>query len=214
MKCLNNLSISQLIKLSQRFGLKPQYKNPQKRAAALRRCLRAFWRNNPIGECSICWEQIRPKSLCVTPCAHLFCNTCLLPYIRETEKCPLCRAECSYTHLIHKMLKIPEIVALLKRLVNIPRREEWAEEQVAEEEQVAQEEEISVGEETRAVIYHINIYIIIQNNLEKIYSLAAICIATFFAYYYYLQFIKRGVQVFYLCINIFTIFFVIYYALT
>ena len=208
MKCLKKLSILQLVKLSQRFGLNPQYKNPRKRKAALIRCLREYWKINPIGECSICWEQIQPKKLCVTPCAHLFCAECLIPYVRQSEKCPLCRAECPYVYLINRMIRIPEIVSFLKTIINISRREQ--EEEHEQEEELGEEEE----EDTRSVIYHINIYIIIQRNFEHLNSFVTMFAAVFFAYYYYLLFLKQGIWIVYLFINVFSIFCFIYYMLT
>jgi hypothetical protein len=210
MKCLKNLSIIQLVKLSQRFDLNPQYKNPRKRKAALIRSLREYWKTNSIGECSICWEEIEPKKLCVTPCAHIFCFDCLIPYIRQSEKCPLCRAECSYAHILSKLFRIPELAIVLKRLINVSRQEEWIEE--VEEEEIEEEEE-SI-EETRTIIYHVNIYIIMQKNLENLHSFVTIFVAVFFSYYYYLLFLRKGLQLFNLCINVITIFWVIYYALS
>ena len=210
MKCLKNLSIIQLVKLSQRFGLNPQYKNPRKRKAALIRSLREYWKTNSIGECSICWEEIEPKKLCVTPCAHIFCFDCLIPYIRQSEKCPLCRAECSYAHILSKLFRIPGLAIVLKRLINVSRQEEWIEE--VEEEEIEEEEE-SI-EDDRTIIYHVNIYIIMQKNLERLHSFVTIFVAVFFSYYYYLLFLRKGLQLFNLCINVITIFWVIYYALS
>lgn len=211
MKCLKNLSVLQLVKMTQRFDLNPQYKNPRKRKAALIRSLCNYWKTNSIGECSICWEQIQPNKLCVTPCAHLFCLECLIPYIRHSEICPLCRSECSYTYIINRLFRKPEFARFLKRLINVSRQEEWTEEE-------------------DPVIYHVNIYIIMQNNLEFLYSFVTI----FFAYYLLFTPILnqysqmnglvtlcvfnekrcKGLQVFNLYINIITIFWVIYYTLS
>ena len=202
MKCLKTLSISQLVKLSQRFNLNPQYKNPRKRKAALIRSLRDYWKTNSIGECSICWEEIQPKKLCVTPCAHLFCNECLIPYVRESEKCPLCRAHCSYTYLVNKMFKVPELVAFLKTLINVPRREEWAEEVF--------EEPI---DDPPNIIYHINIYIVIQRGLENVHSFITIFFTIFAAYYFYLI-IRKGLHITCFCIHFATMFCILYYMVS
>ena len=206
MKCIRNLSISQLLKLSQRFDLNPQYKNPRKRKIALRRCLREYWKNHSIGECSICWEQIEPNKLCVTPCAHLFCNECLLPYVRQTEKCPLCRATCSYTNLLNKIIKIPEVIAFLKNLVEISQRELTEEEEPIEE---FVEEPI----EESHIIYHINIYLIAQRGLDNIYTCMTVFAAMFIAYYYYL-FLTRGLDRFVWCMNGAIMFGFIYYMMS
>ena len=163
-----------------------------------------------LGECSICWEEIEPKKLCVTPCAHIFCFDCLIPYIRQSEKCPLCRAECSYAHILSKLFRIPELAIVLKRLINVSRQEEWIEE--VEEEEIEEEEE-SI-EDDRTIIYHVNIYIIMQKNLENLHSFVTIFVAVFFSYYYYLLFLRKGLQLFNLCINVISIFWVIYYALS
>ena len=203
MKCIRNLSISQLLKLSQRFNLNPQYKNPRKRKAALRRCLREHWKNHSIGECSICWEQIEPNRLCVTPCAHLFCNECLLPYVRQTEKCPLCRATCSYTTLLNKIIKIPELIAFLKNLVEMSQRE------LTEEQEEFVEEPI----EESHMIYHINIYIIVQRGVDNIYTFMTVFFAMFIAYYYYL-FLRRGLYTFCLCMNVAIMIGFIYYMIS
>lgn len=197
MKCLKNLSISQLVKLSQRYQLKPQYKHPRKRGAALRRCLRHYWKTHPIEDCAICWEPIQPKHLCITPCAHLFCNKCLLPYVRQTEKCPLCRAHCSYTYLLNKMFKIPEIVAYLKSLLQ-------AHTPPVEEDPL---------EDREPVIYHINVYIIIQRGLDGLSSCLAMFVAVFFAYYCFL-FIRKGLHTFCLYMNYVTIGYLVYYLLS
>ena len=205
MKCIRNLSISQLLKLSQRFNLNPQYKNPRKRKTALRRCLRAYWRDHPIEECSICWEKIQPNKLCVTPCAHLFCNECLIPYVRQTEKCPLCRAECSYVHLLNKMFKKPELIAFLQTLMNVPQTEESLEESL--------EESIEESIEDNIITYHINIYISIQKTLETMWLVMVIFLVIFIAYYCYL-FIRKGLNIFCLSINFATIFCIICYMLS
>lgn len=197
MKCIRNLSIQQLIKLSQRYDLKPKYKNPRKRVSALRRCLRNYWRINPIGECSICWEEIRPNELFVTPCAHLFCNKCLLPHIRQCEQCPICRADCSYTYLLKKMILFPELLAFLKSLIAVPRVEE---EELIEDELVVEED---------PQIYNVSIYIIIQRGVDTVH----VFLTAFVAYYFYLLII-RGLKTIWLCMNIATIFYIVYYMLS
>jgi len=199
MKCLKNLSILQLVKLSQRFGLKPQYKNPRKRKAALVRSLRDYWRTNPIGECSICWENIQPNKLCVTPCAHLFCVECLIPYIRQSEKCPLCRAECSYASLINRMFRVPELVSFLKSIINVHRREEWAEEHVEEQEQ-----------EESLVVYHI---VIIQRSVDTVCSFLYVFFTVFLAYYFFLL-IRKGLQIAIVYMNFMIMSYSVYYMLT
>jgi len=201
MKCIRNLSIQQLIKLSQRYDLKPKYKNPRKRVSALRRCLRNYWRINPIGECSICWEEIRPNELFVTPCAHLFCNKCLLPHIRQCEQCPICRADCSYTYLLKKMILFPELLTFLKSLITVPH--------IVEEEELIEEQQLVVEEEPQINNVNINIYIIIQRGVDTVH----VFLTAFVAYYFYL-FIIKGIKTIWLCMNIATIFYIVYYMLS
>ena len=109
MNCIKTLTIAQLIKLAQRFGINPRYKNPRKRKMALKKALASYWRMNPIEDCAICWEPIHPDKLFITPCVHLFCGDCLLAHINITEKCPLCRADCSYTYVINKIYELPKL---------------------------------------------------------------------------------------------------------
>jgi hypothetical protein len=110
------------------------------------------------------------------------------------------------------MFKSPELIALLKQLVSLPQREHEGDgEGEGEEDENDQEQ---TAEETRIIIYHVNIYIIIQRSFEKIHTLTSVFIATFFAYYYYLHFIRRSIQSFYILINMITIFYVIYYGLS
>jgi hypothetical protein len=102
---LNRLTTSQLLKLINRYGLKAQYKNPQKRRMALIRELRAFWSKNPVEDCAICLDENSFDHMVITPCAHLFCDTCLIPYIRTKENCPMCRTHCSYIEVIGQLSK-------------------------------------------------------------------------------------------------------------
>lgn len=41
--------------------------------------------------CVICLDPIR--SLTLTPCGHLFCNACILTFIRQQNNCPTCRKQ-------------------------------------------------------------------------------------------------------------------------
>jgi len=102
---LNRLTTSQLLKLINRYDLKAQYKNPQKRRMALIRELRTYWSKNPVEDCAICLEENSFDHMVITQCAHLFCDTCLIPYIRTKEKCPMCRRHCSYIEVIGQLSK-------------------------------------------------------------------------------------------------------------
>jgi len=102
---LNRLTTSNLLELVNRYGLKPKYRNPQKRRMALIRELRAFWLQNPIEDCPICLEKNTFDNVVITHCAHLFCDVCLIPYIRTKESCPMCRAHCCYIGVISQLSK-------------------------------------------------------------------------------------------------------------
>lgn len=112
---LNTLRMKQLLLLSQRFDIKVEYKNPQKRKKALLMYIKKYLEIQPI-ECPICLEQIKYHSIISTRCAHLFCDGCLLTHVKIKESCPICRMECSYLYvcgnissdrikLIHEILR-------------------------------------------------------------------------------------------------------------
>ena len=112
---LNKLRMKQLLLLSQRFDIKVEYKNPQKRKRALLMYIKKYLEIQPI-ECPICLEQIKYHSIISTRCAHLFCDGCLLTHVKIKESCPICRMECSYLYvcgnissdrikLIHEILR-------------------------------------------------------------------------------------------------------------
>ena len=111
---LNKLRMKQLLLLSQRFDIKVEYKNPQKRKKALLMYIKKYLEIQPI-ECPICLEQIKYHSIISTRCVHLFCDGCLLAHVKITESCPICRMECSYLYVcanisIDRMKLIHEIL--------------------------------------------------------------------------------------------------------
>jgi hypothetical protein len=91
---MNRLTTSNLLDLINRYGIKSKYRNPQKRRAAFITSLRAFWLQNPLEDCAICLERNSFDHMIITPCAHMFCDTCVIPYIRIKENCPMCRNKC------------------------------------------------------------------------------------------------------------------------
>lgn len=42
-------------------------------------------------ECSICYEPMGDKNICVTECGHKFCLKCLLIAMDRNNTCPICR---------------------------------------------------------------------------------------------------------------------------
>eukprot|EP00181_Compsopogon_caeruleus_P001893 CAMPEP_0184683600 /NCGR_PEP_ID=MMETSP0312-20130426/11973_1 /TAXON_ID=31354 /ORGANISM="Compsopogon coeruleus, Strain SAG 36.94" /LENGTH=290 /DNA_ID=CAMNT_0027136065 /DNA_START=245 /DNA_END=1117 /DNA_ORIENTATION=- len=46
------------------------------------------------GECPVCREELSPgKEVMQMPCSHLFCTSCLEPWLRVNNTCPTCRFE-------------------------------------------------------------------------------------------------------------------------
>lgn len=45
--------------------------------------------------CIICFDEIPKNNVTVTPCMHVFCKDCIIPWIREYKNCPTCRANVS-----------------------------------------------------------------------------------------------------------------------
>ena len=43
-----------------------------------------------MAECPICFEKITYPS-CIKPCDHMFCNKCIVKWMRKHKSCPLCR---------------------------------------------------------------------------------------------------------------------------
>jgi len=41
--------------------------------------------------CPICMEPIEEGKTTVTPCAHVFCEPCITPWVRQHQRCPMCR---------------------------------------------------------------------------------------------------------------------------
>ena len=42
-------------------------------------------------KCCICFDTIGKTNVFVTECNHMFCGTCMLKHITESNLCPLCR---------------------------------------------------------------------------------------------------------------------------
>jgi hypothetical protein len=106
---------------------------------------------------------------------------------------------------LNKIIKIPELIAFLKNLVEISQRE------LTEEEEEEEEEEEPIEESQ--IIYHINIYLIAQRGLDNIYTCMTVFAAMFIAYYYYL-FLTRELDRFVWCMNGAIMFGFIYYMMS
>lgn len=45
-----------------------------------------------VKECPICYcEMNQYKNMCITPCEHMFCFTCIMLWTRTKNTCPVCR---------------------------------------------------------------------------------------------------------------------------
>jgi len=44
-----------------------------------------------VNPCPICMDTIAKGACAVTPCGHVFCNACILAWVRMHERCPMCR---------------------------------------------------------------------------------------------------------------------------
>lgn len=42
--------------------------------------------------CPICFDNIEPGAVTVTPCGHVYCQTCIAPWVERQGRCPTCRA--------------------------------------------------------------------------------------------------------------------------
>jgi hypothetical protein len=102
---------------------------------------------------------------------------------------------------LNKIIKIPEVIAFLKNLVEISQRE------------LTEEEEEEEPIEESQIIYYINIYVIVQRGLDNIYTCMTVFAAMFIAYYYYL-FLTRGLDRFVWCMNGAIMFGFIYYMIS
>ena len=47
-----------------------------------------------MAECPICFENITFPS-CIKPCNHMFCNKCIVKWMKKHKNCPLCRELCT-----------------------------------------------------------------------------------------------------------------------
>ncbi len=114
------LKIYHMVSFIERFKLKVQYNNPQRRYEVMSRVLTSYWKHNPLEECSICLEPGNFDIAVATPCGHVFCDACLIPHIRRKETCPNCREQCSYSSIlsqisIHRLLKLrPECTKIIE----------------------------------------------------------------------------------------------------
>lgn len=49
----------------------------------------------PVIECPVCYEEIVPENVRLTPCQHKFCHDCISHALKTKLSCPLCRENVS-----------------------------------------------------------------------------------------------------------------------
>ena len=133
---LDGLTMKQLLLLSQRYDMTPVYKNPQKRRRALFFQIKKYLEKQEI-ECAICLESIKYNTIIATPCAHLFCDSCLIRHIKNSEKCPICRVSCPYTYVVDHIFY--DRIPVLNKIIETDTIEDEEAHEYEESEQSEQE---------------------------------------------------------------------------
>lgn len=124
MDFIDRQSFSKILLFINRYDIIVEYNNPQKRKNAMKQSLYHYWSLITLcqknqEECAICYETISFDTCVATECAHLFCDICVLPYIRKTDSCPLCRSQCSYIDIWNQVTK--ERLQDIKRVI-VPKK--------------------------------------------------------------------------------------------
>ena len=100
---VKRLSMKQLILLTNRYCLETSYKNPQKRKESLQRGLKTFCKKGFVDECAICLDQISFETVIITPCAHMFCDICIISNLSKSTHCPMCRSILPYEYMFEQI---------------------------------------------------------------------------------------------------------------
>lgn len=106
---LKKLKTTQLIQLTTMFDSSSsstsvnRNRNRKKNRNFYINRLRLYWSNHAFDNCPICLDRIPLQSIIVSPCCHLFCDTCLITHLRINETCPVCRTPCSYIDMISQI---------------------------------------------------------------------------------------------------------------
>jgi hypothetical protein len=73
--------------------------------------------SNSNEECPICLESLITvdvknnndlQTICELPCQHCYCESCIMPWIKKSPKCPLCNQHMVYVWLKKNHLQIQE----------------------------------------------------------------------------------------------------------
>jgi hypothetical protein len=89
------------------------------------RVIHEYWEKNGMGDCPICLDTIEVTSVVVTPCSHLFCDTCLLEHLKKNESCPICRESCIYCDIVNRIIATGLNQELIEKLRK-KQRMDWA----------------------------------------------------------------------------------------
>jgi len=108
---LNRLKISQMQKLIDRYQLSIVHIMSFRKRNDMEKTLKKYMKTNGIGECPICFEPNKYMIAVATPCAHIFCDKCLIEHLKKNHMCPMCRDSVDLTFImdqlsIHRFLKI------------------------------------------------------------------------------------------------------------
>lgn len=79
--------------------------------------IQEYWEKNGLGDCPICLEKMAVTALVITPCSHLFCDTCLLDHLKRNATCPICREECIYAAISIQVLMVGLNRDLIKEIM-------------------------------------------------------------------------------------------------
>ena len=97
---LNTCNKTQLKEFHKRYNIK--YHKKDKKHTLVKN-ITEYWKTSIKETCSICLENIEYTSCVITPCNHLCCDTCIIPYLKNADTCPYCKTNCDYIEIISKI---------------------------------------------------------------------------------------------------------------
>jgi hypothetical protein len=108
---LNRLKISQMQKLIDRYQLKFVHIMNFRKRNDMEKTLAKYMKTTGIGECPICFEPNKYMIAVATPCAHIFCDKCLIEHLKKSNVCPMCRDSVDMNFIMnqlstHRFLKL------------------------------------------------------------------------------------------------------------
>jgi hypothetical protein len=89
-------SKKQLCQLNTKYDIPYQKKD---RKYKLMKNIVAYWQS--VEEtCPICLDTIDYNTCVITQCNHLYCDTCIVYYLKNANTCPICKTYCDYIEII------------------------------------------------------------------------------------------------------------------